>query len=353
MNFYRSVLRPLLFCLDAERAHHLAIQGLKLGLIPFPAPRFDPVLRTNLMGLDFPTPIGLAAGFDKNAEVFEALLKLGFGFVETGTVTPQAQPGNDKPRMFRLIEDNGVINRLGFNNLGLDRYKAKIRRWSETGNIGIVGANVGKNKTSSDSIADYVMGISALSDYASYLVVNVSSPNTPGLRDLQAKDDLKELLAAVMVARNTSSKRPPLLLKIAPDLSPEDKQDIANVALDAAIDGIIVTNTTVERPSTLRSRHNSEAGGLSGGPLFQISTDVLRDMYSLTDGRIPLIGVGGVSNGEQAYLKIKAGASLVQIYSAMIYRGPQIGALIANELAALVKNDGYQNVSEAIGSDHR
>jgi dihydroorotate dehydrogenase len=312
----------------------------------------DSILRTNLWGLDFPTPIGMAAGFDKNAEVFEALLSLGFGFVETGSVTPLAQPGNDKPRMFRLPEDQGVINRLGFNNLGLAPYTQNIKQWIDQGGSGIVGANVGKNKNTEDGIIDFVTGVRALSDYASYLVINVSSPNTPGLRDLQARDDLSALLSAAMKARDDCSKQPPLLVKMAPDLSEEDKSDIAVVARETGIDGIVVSNTTIDRPAKLRSENIAETGGLSGQPLFEKSTQVLRDMYRLVDGKIPLIGVGGVSNAEQAYAKIKAGASLIQLYSAMIYYGPGLAVKIANELADLVKKDGYTNISEAIGADH-
>lgn len=352
MNFYASILRPMLFCLDAELAHHMAIQALKLGLNVRPSKSFDPILRTKLWGLDFPTPIGMAAGFDKNAEVFESLLNLGFGFVETGTVTPLAQPGNDKPRMFRLPEDHGVINRLGFNNLGLPPYVENFRKWLNRGGAGIVGANIGKNKNTEDGIVDFVTGVSALSDYASYLVINVSSPNTPGLRDLQGRDDLLALLTAVMRARSDSPKNPPLLVKIAPDLSDEDKQDIVDVAFETGIDGIVVSNTTIDRPETLQNKNKSETGGLSGEPLFEMSTQMLRDMYRLTEGKIPLIGVGGVSNGEQAYTKIKAGASLVQLYSAMIYRGPGIALAVAKELANLLRDDGYENVSEAIGADH-
>ena len=353
MNFYTSILKPLLFLLDAESAHHLAILALKWGIYPHSSNRPDPVLKSKLWGLEFPTPIGMAAGFDKNAEVFEALLNLGFGFVETGSVTPLAQPGNDKPRMFRLSEDRGVINRLGFNNNGLAPYTQKLKKWKGRGNSGIVGANIGKNKTSEDRIADFVTGISSLAEYASYLVVNVSSPNTPGLRDLQARDNLLELLGAVMQARSECAKQPPLLVKMAPDLSDEDKSDIAEVALETNIDGIIVTNTTTDRPPSLLSNNKVETGGLSGEPLFEMSTQVLHDMYRMTNGNVPLIGVGGVSNGEQAYAKIKAGASLIQLYSAMIYRGPAIAAVIATELADLLKQDGYTNFSDAIGVDHR
>jgi len=352
VNFYASILKPLLFLLDAESAHHLAIQALKLGAYSRNKIRPDLVLKSSLWGLEFPTPIGMAAGFDKNAEVFEALLNLGFGFVETGSVTPLAQPGNDKPRMFRLPEDCGVINRLGFNNKGLEPYTQKLKNWNSRGGSGIVGANVGKNKISEDGISDFVTCVSAVAEYASYLVVNVSSPNTPGLRDLQARDNLQKLLDAVMQARGDCAKQPPLLVKMAPDLSDEDMADIADVAMTTNIDGIIVTNTTIDRPASLLSQNKVETGGLSGEPLFEMSTQVLRDMYRLTSGNIPLIGVGGVSNGEQAYAKIKAGASLIQLYSAMIYRGPNIASVIAKELAGLLQQDGYTNVSDAVGADH-
>jgi len=353
VNFYASVLRPLLFLLDAESAHHLAIQALKWGVYPRSVNPPDPVLKFDLWDLEFPTPIGMAAGFDKNAEVFEALLNLGFGFVETGSVTPLAQSGNDKPRMFRLPEDHGVINRLGFNNNGLVSYTQKFKNWNNRGGSGIVGANLGKNKTSDDKIADFVTGVYAVAEYASYLVVNVSSPNTPGLRDLQAREDLLELLGAVIRARSECEKKPPLLVKMAPDLSDEDMSDLAEVALATKIDGIIVTNTTINRPASLLSKNKVETGGLSGEPLLEMSTQILRDMYQKTNGDIPLIGVGGVSNGEQAYAKIKAGASLIQLYSAMIYHGPGLAVAIATELAGLLIQDGYKSISDAVGADHR
>ncbi len=343
----------MLFCLDAERAHSIAIQALKMGVYSRPSKTSDPVLKTELWDLEFPTPIGMAAGFDKNAEVFEALLDLGFGFVETGSVTPLAQPGNDKPRMFRLLEDQGVINRLGFNNRGLVSYTQKFKEWRDRNGAGIVGANVGKNKSSENGPDDFVAGVKALSDYASYLVVNVSSPNTPGLRDLEARDDLQALLTAVMQARAEAQKQPPLLLKMAPDLTDEDKTDIAEVSLETKIDGIIVSNTTIARPATLINKSKGKTGGLSGIPLFEISTQVLRDMYKITNGKIPLVGVGGIANGEDALAKIKAGASLIQLYSAMIYRGPGIATAIAEELTVLLKREGYANVSEAVGAEHR
>ncbi len=353
MKFYASILGPLLFCLDAEHAHYLSLISLKLGLYPRYIKRPDPILKSKLWDLEFPTPLGVAAGFDKNAEVFDPLLKLGFGFVETGTVTPLAQIGNDKPRMFRLPEDSGLINRLGFNNKGLGYYTRNIMRWCNQDGNGVIGVNIGKNANTKDDISDFVAGVTALSDYASYLVINISSPNTPGLRDLQSRINLKKLLDSVILAREISAKHPPLLIKMAPDLSDIEITDIAEVAIETNIDGIIVSNTTIERPNTLKNINKLEKGGLSGGPLFEMSTELLRNMYRLTDGKIPLIGVGGISNGVQAYAKIRAGASLIQLYSAMVYQGPRIALVIAEELASLIKKDHFSSMSEAIGADHR
>jgi dihydroorotate dehydrogenase len=353
LSFYSSILRPILFSLDAELTHNMAIHALKLGLSQHLSKSINPALKIKVWGLDFPTPIGIAAGFDKNADVFEALLNLGFGFVETGTVTPLAQRGNDKPRVFRLPEDKSIINRLGFNNRGLDPYTQKLKKWAELNAPGIIGANIGKNKLSKDHISDFVKCVSNLSNFASYLVINVSSPNTPGLRDLQTRNDLKALLIAVTEARNTSSNSPPLLVKIAPDLFGKDKQDIADVALETNIDGIIISNTTIGRPAGLKSSNKIEKGGLSGEQLFESSTQLLRDMYKLTEGKLALVGVGGVSNGAQAYAKIKAGASLVQLYTAMIYKGPGIALTVSEELATLLRDDGYSNISDAVGADHR
>ena len=352
MKVYASIVAPLLFCLDAERAHSLALISLKLGFSPRYLEKPDPILKSKLWGMEFPTPIGLAAGFDKNAEVFKSLLNLGFGFVETGTVTPIPQKGNDKPRMFRLPEDLGFINRLGFNNKGLDYYTKNIERWRNQHGNGVVGVNIGKNANTADDLSDFVVGVNALSDYASYLAINISSPNTPGLRDLQSRIKLRKLLESVILARENSNKSPPILMKMAPDLDGSEIIDIAEVAIETKIDGIIVSNTTIERPATLKNKNRSERGGLSGEPLFEMSTDLLRTMYRLTDGKIPLIGVGGISTGAQAYEKIKAGASLVQLYSAMVYQGPKIALLIAKELALLLKKDRITSVSEAVGSDH-
>lgn len=352
MNFYRHILRPLLFLLDAETAHSLAIRGLKTGLVPGTSSILDDSLKQTIWGMEFPNPIGLAAGFDKNAEVFGNLFRLGFGFVETGTVTPRPQPGNDKPRMFRLEENKAIINRLGFNNNGLAEFQTRFERWRQKGATGIVGANVGKNKDSVDAVSDFVEGIATMAETASYLVVNVSSPNTPGLRDLQSKEQLAELLKAVIETRATASRQPPLLLKVAPDLTGADKEDIAEVALDASIDGIIATNTTIARPENLMGQHKSETGGLSGQPLLKQSCEVLSDFYKLTNGKIPLIGVGGVSNGREAYEKIRAGASLIQIYSSIIYEGPWIAKNINMELSACLRADGFKNIFDAIGADH-
>ncbi|MDA5194693.1 quinone-dependent dihydroorotate dehydrogenase [Govanella unica] len=353
MSLY-SLIRPLIFCFDAETAHGLAVTALKSGLLPRCAAAEDPVLVSTLWGLRFPTPVGLAAGFDKNAEVPDAMLAQGFGFVEAGTVTPRPQEGNPKPRMFRLSADRAVINRLGFNNAGLEAFRAKAE--ARQGRPGIFGANVGANKDTSDPVSDYVAGIRALYGLSDYFTVNISSPNTPGLRSLQRQDALDRLLGAVMAARleahgARSGRLVPLLVKIAPDLSPEERADIAKVALKHEVDGLIISNTTISRPAGLHGPFRGETGGLSGQPLLKLATEVLGDMYKLTEGRIPLVGVGGIENGQDAYRKIRAGASLVQLYSAMVYEGPGLGASVAQELANCLRADGYANVSEAVGAD--
>ena len=352
MNFYRFI-KPFIFMFSPETAHGLAIAALKSGLLPTANGDNSPMLAQKIWELDFPNPIGLAAGFDKNAEVYEQMLRQGFGFVETGTVTPLAQPGNDKPRMFRLTEDNAVINRLGFNNQGLEAYLSRLKQRSS--NCGIVGANIGANKLSEDQIADYVTGLEKVIGFADYFTINISSPNTPGLRALQGREALDELLSKLKAVRDERSKqeeRAPLILKIAPDLDDSECEDIAQIVLKHKMDGLIVSNTTLSRDG-LNSSHRDEAGGLSGEPLFNLSTEILSKMYRLTDGKIPLIGVGGVSNGEQAYAKIKAGASLVQLYSALVYHGPGLARSICNELEQLIIKDGFQNISEAIGLDHK
>ncbi len=342
-----SVFRPLLFSLAPETAHNLTIRLLKSGLLPPRRAVDDAVLHTRVCGLELKSPLGLAAGFDKNAEVPDAMLGLGFGFVETGTVTPRPQPGNPRPRLFRLVEDEAVINRMGFNNQGLDATRARLQYRRDCHKGGIVGANVGANKDSEDPAQDYVTGLETLAGLADYFVVNISSPNTPGLRKLQGRQALDDLLSRVDAVKPGGA---PLFVKIAPDLAPDERRDIAEIVLAHRIDGLVVSNTTITGRENLVSCHGGQAGGLSGQPLFAHSTDVLADMYRLTGGRLPLIGVGGVASGQQAYEKIKAGASLVQLYSALIYHGPALVARINRELARCLKADGFTNISEAVGT---
>jgi dihydroorotate dehydrogenase len=340
----------LLRFLPPESAHRLSLRLLAWapGGLLGSAAADDPILASRLLGLDFPNPVGLAAGYDKNAEVFGPALRLGFGFAEIGSVTPRPQSGNPKPRLFRLTEDRAVINRMGFNNDGLDAVAARLAACKPAG---IVGANLGKNKDSAEASADYAAGVRALGPHADYLVINVSSPNTPGLRALQGREPLAALIAAVRAARG--GNRPPLLLKIAPDLTDADKQDIAEVALSSGLDGLIVSNTTIARPPALRGAAKAETGGLSGGPLFAPSTAVLADMYRLTGGKLPLIGVGGIASAEDAYAKIRAGASLLQIYSALVYEGPGLVDRIKQGLAAKLRAEGFTSIAQAVGADHR
>src|SRR5579862_1689151 len=343
------LLRLLLRTLPPETAHRLILAGLAAGLGGRPAAPDPPALAQRLWGRDFPNPIGVAAGFDKDALVADRLLRLGFGFAEIGTVTPRPQPGNPKPRVFRLDADAALINRMGFNSGGLDRVIARLCRRQRAKGAGIVGVNVGRNRDSADAAADYAEGVRRTAALADYLVVNVSSPNTPGLRDLQARARLEELLNAVLRARDEAGARPPLLVKIAPDLSPAELADIAAVALASGIDG----NTTVARPPSLHSPAAQESGGLSGRPLFAPSTAVLAEMYRLTDGRLPLIGAGGIADAEDAYAKIRAGAALVQLYTALAFAGPALLGEIKTGLAELLHRDGFASVADAIGADHR
>ena len=340
MALYPHLVRPLVFALDAERAHRLTIAALK-ALPAGKAAAPDPVLATRVAGLDFPTPVGLAAGFDKDAEVYRQMLGFGFGFVEVGTLTPRAQAGNPKPRLFRLPEDQAVINRLGFNNGGLQAAKARLagRR------SGIVGVNVGANKDSADRIADYAAAVREMAPLADYITVNISSPNTPGLRALQDRGALEDLVAAVTEARGAEAA--PVFLKVAPDLERADIDDIVAVAM-GRLDGLIVSNTTISRPA-LRSRHGGETGGLSGAPLKALALTRLRDFRSATGGQMPLIAAGGIGSGADAWERILAGASLVQLYSALVYEGPGLARRIAAELKALVQREGMSNVGEAVG----
>ena len=337
-----ALARPLLHAIDAERAHGLTIAVLKA--MPLARPSASPdLLAVNAFGMRFPNPLGLAAGFDKNADVPDAMLSLGFGFAEVGTVTPKAQEGNPRPRLFRLAEDRAVINRMGFNNAGHTETYLKLR--ARAGRPGVVGVNIGANKDTTDRIGDYVQGIRVFSDVASYFAVNISSPNTPGLRGLQSRDALRQLLDRLNAARQLQDRKPPMLLKIAPDLGDDELQDIATVCARGAVDGIIVSNTTLSRGG-LSGPVASEAGGLSGEPLFALSTRMLARLYAMTGGAIPLIGVGGIGGAEQAWAKIEAGASLVQLYSALVYLGP---ALVTEILRGLESRLMAENLSSLAG----
>lgn len=332
--------------LDAEDAHGLSIRALKSGLVPRDRRPDPPSLAVQVWGRTLTNPIGLAAGFDKNAEAPDALLGLGFGLVEIGSVTPKPQEGNPRPRVFRLPEDRGVINRMGFPGQGLEAAKARL---SQRPRQGFVGVNVGANKDSTDRAADYVTCAAALAPYADYLVCNVSSPNTPGLRNLQGRAQLGELLKRVQDA--IATKPVPLLVKIAPDATDDDLDDIVAVCRDLKMDGIIIGNTTLSRPATLRSPRRGETGGLSGAPLTALATEVLRKTAQRAERQFPLIGCGGVGSGADAYAKIRAGATLVQLYSMLVYGGPPLVRRIKEELAALLARDRFASVADAIGVD--
>ncbi len=348
MSLYRA-LRPLIFRLDAERAHRLAISALKLRsgtAFPPGSPSFPGSLTTSVAGIGFPSPVGLAAGFDKDAEVADSALGMGFGFVEVGTLTPLPQAGNSKPRLFRLSEDRAVINRMGFNNRGQADALQRLARRDRS--RGIVGVNIGANKDSEDRIADYVQGVRTMSPVADYLTINISSPNTPGLRQLQDEGALRALLSAVEEARTVGG--PPIFLKVAPDLGEGEPDQIVRVAAQHKIDAIIVANTTVSRPF-LRSRHSDEAGGLSGEPLKPLALDALRRFRSASGGSIPLIAAGGIASVEDAWARIRAGASLIQIYSAMVYEGPGLARRIAKGLAKRLAEEGFASIAEAVGGE--
>jgi dihydroorotate dehydrogenase len=335
----------LAFALDPERAHQATIAALKRSPKRRP-PEFPPSLHSTVAGLDFPSPVGLAAGFDKNAEVPEHMLGLGFGFVEVGTVTPEPQRGNPRPRMFRLAEDKAVINRLGFNNDGQAEAWLRLRECRHL--RGIIGVNIGANKDSEDRIADYVAGVQAMSPVARYLTINVSSPNTPGLRQLQDEGALRALLSAVEEVRERNG--PPIFLKVAPDLGEGEPDQIVRVAIQQGIDGIIVSNTTISRPA-LKSKHRDEQGGLSGAPLGPLALKALRDFRSASGGQIPLIGVGGISNTDDAWDRIRAGANLVQLYTAMVYEGPGIALRIALGLSERLRQEGFANIADAVATE--
>ena len=347
---------PVLRLIDPETAHRLTVRALELGIVP-PSRDVDPPrLATTLWGKNFANPIGLAAGFDKDARVIDAMAALGFGFVEAGTVTPFPQPGNPRPRVFRLAADRAVINRLGFNSAGLDAFVARLqdrhRPHPDTGPASIVGANVGANRGSPDPTEDYVTGFKAVRGLVDYVTVNISSPNTPGLRDLQQENALAGLLDRLVNARaGDIGMSTPIVVKIAPDLEAEEIQAIAEVVLEKQIDGVIISNTTIARPLSLRGRHRVQIGGLSGAPLRDAATNLLRTFYKLTGGRIPLIGVGGIASGADVYAKIRAGASLVQLYTGLIYEGPGLITKIKHELDACLERDGMTNIAAAVGDD--
>jgi dihydroorotate dehydrogenase len=332
--------------MDPERAHALALRALGAGLAPLPGPVTSPRLACNLAGMDLPNPIGLAAGFDKNATAFGPLMRAGFGFLETGAATPRPQQGNAKPRLFRLTEDRAAINRFGFNNDGMATITARL---AATVHSIPVGLNLGANKDSADRAADFATVLAHAGDHVEFATVNVSSPNTEKLRDLQGKAALSALLQGVIAVRDAMARPIPVFLKIAPDLTPSEIEDIVAVALDTQVSGIIATNTTNARDG-LTSVNRDQTGGLSGAPLFEMSTRVLAQISTLTGGKLPLIGVGGVASGEQAYAKIRAGASAVQLYTGLVYGGLSLAATIARDLDGLLQRDGFANVSDAVGT---
>ncbi|KAI0566933.1 dihydroorotate dehydrogenase (quinone) [Gracilaria domingensis] len=364
-DVYQGPLGRCIRSLEPERAHRLAVLLAKWQLaaprLPFvPRPQDSPRLRSQVWGLPFSNPVGLAAGFDKHAEAMVGLFDVGFGFIEIGSVTPQAQQGNPRPRVFRLPEDRAVINRYGFNSVGVETVHDRLVRYDSGGRYqhltGPLGVNIGKNRDTApeDAVEDYLKVLLRLGDLAEYVVINVSSPNTPGLRSLQAADDLRALLSPLLLARDRLVYRPPLLVKIAPDLSDEQLRDICQVVEQLGVEGLIISNTTVSREG-LKSQSPcaEEKGGLSGRPLRELSTEIVRKAYGFTGGRIPIIGVGGIECGQDAYDKIRAGACLVQIYTALIYQGPRLVQRIKDELDELLKRDGFESVADAVGADHR
>ncbi len=353
-----GLLRPLLFCLPSEMAHHVAMSALKRSLYTRQKLAPDPCLSQRFWGMNFTHPLGLSAGLDKNAEAAKGLLDQGFAFIETGTVTPKPQAGNPKPRLFRLKEDQALINRLGFNNQGIERYLAHLARWEQQRPArqahAILGCNIGKNKTTEQALVDYLTLLPRVYPHGSYITINISSPNTPGLRTLQQREHLLPLLKEMTTLREQLQQKHqrfvPLWVKIDPDGEENHYQTLADTILEAKCDAIVVSNTTVARQG-LKSAQQEEAGGLSGAPLFERSTQVLAQIYRHTSGAIPLVGVGGIGNPAQAYAKIRAGASLLQLYTAFIYQGPAVIKQIVETLPALLEKDGYSHISEAIGAD--
>jgi dihydroorotate dehydrogenase len=351
MDYYK-IIKPFLYKFSPEVAHNLAIFVLKHNLLPVASGANHDNLQTRVMGLNFLNPLGLAAGFDKNGDAIDCLIKQGFGFVEFGTVTPKPQKGNAKPRLFRLTEDQAIINRFGFNNKGADHF---VRNLTRSTKKTIVGANIGKNKSSSDALEDYLFLLNKIYGLSDYITVNISSPNTTGLRDLQRKEELSVFLKSIMAKKaqliKEKSVNVPILLKLAPDTDDLQREEIAQIIIDNNIDGLVVSNTTVGNREGLKNIYANETGGLSGKPLFDMSTKMVSQMYKLTNGKIPIIGVGGINDATSAYKKIKAGASLLQIYTSLIYNGFSIVDNINNELSIMLANDGFKNISEAVGVD--
>lgn len=352
-KFYKEIAIPLVQRIDPEIAHNIAIKTLKWGFVR--KEKFnDPVsLRTSIWDIVFKNPIGMAAGFDKQGEAIEGLHKIGFSFVEIGSITPVPQSGNPKPRLFRLLEDNAIINRYGFNSDGHDKVWERIKKLRDDKDfVGIIGINLGKNKDSESAEQDYIDGIKKFADVADYFVINISSPNTPGLRSLQSKEKLENLLTKINETRQIIGSKQPLLLKLAPDLSESERQDIADIVLHnkSKVDGLILCNTTISRINLI-NENKKESGGLSGAPLTDISTKMISEMYERTCGKIPIIGVGGVFSGEDAYHKIRAGASLIQLYTSYVYNGPPIVSKIKKELNDILKKDGFSSINEVVGKD--
>ncbi len=354
LDLYK-IARPFMFRMDPEKAHNLTLKALKTGIPAKTKTTNDPALRVTLWDHVFPNPVGLAAGFDKNAEVIGPMLNMGFGFVEAGTVTPKPQHGNPKPRIFRDPKHEAVINRMGFPNEGINHFKDNLEKFlsRKPRPAGIVGLNIGMNKTQTNPVKDYSLLVRQLGPLADYLTINISSPNTPGLRNLQEPDALTDLLGQLLEERTKSCGQnpPPLLLKLAPDLDEKQQGKIAAALLDTPIDGLILTNTTLARPDYLPPDFSAEKGGLSGAPVKDIATAVIRNFHHLTKGRIPIIGLGGISSGDDAYEKIKAGASLVQIYSALVFHGPNVVWEINRVISERLKQDGFTHISEAVGTD--
>ena len=343
-----SVLRPFLFNLDPETAHDLAIKSLKLN--PLPSKMFEvedeEMLNIQLLGQNFPNPIGLAAGFDKSAEAYNSILKLGFGFVEVGTVTPLKQFGNPKPRIFRLESDGALINRLGFNNDGMELIKSRIKSKEKKG---ILGINIGPNKDTKNQKNDFCLGLKNFFDIADYITVNISSPNTKGLRDFHDQEKLKELLVALNKIKKDNKSNIPLLLKVSPDIDENDIPEIIDVVMNNNISAIVLTNTTIGNRENLKDNAKNEQGGLSGEPLQKLSTNMIKKFYKLLNGKIPIIGVGGVNSGKSAYEKIIAGASLLQLYTGFVYRGPSTAKDIKKELIQILRSEGIKNIKDVIG----